>query len=754
MPKAARKPTQRRPAQRQPVRWHFGSKDRVSIHGVAYRVIESSPTTGHIFARVDDPESILPVTHEKMEEIRRDHRFRHERNAFDLTKARTIMDAGIASMRELPADQQEHINWKVDVCKRFLELEARGVTTRGDPSVEQAIEIIENEIASDRGKAADCLRRRYAGRKKSNFDVPRPKRLIEWVNKLVASGMNPLSLRNRTDKSGNWSPKISAEAYAILYKYALKFMSPEQPSIAKLHRDMKTEIDGLNVSRRLRGKPLLDTPSDDRLGEEIKLLPAFDVMAGREGVDVAVNYFRSVGDGLTDMVKRPMQRVEMDEWNVHLHVLLIRAGLWDELDDALKAKVKRVRMVLGAAICCASRCFVAMRLSRKANSENSVAMIDMMVSDKTTIGNASGATTPWEMHSTPELVCTDIGSSYANDTVQSIFTDLEVVFDYPRGGAPFLRGTIERVFRTVDQKLISGFTGRTFSDVVAKGVYDSQARAGLTVDELAEALVLWCVDIYHNTPHDGIGGETPRARWLKLTKEFPLIPPPDMHKRRVALGIELQATLGPKGLRCLGVWYRSRELQSFFELRGKVDVAIRVDQKDLGWISAIVDGDWLTVPGPIAMRGMSAKIWIATNADLRRCNVDMARLLGPVVTKASAILIKLDEKTRTRLNIADNPMSPKELARAHRNKSLGVEFIDDEAGTPAAKEPAGLFDGAVKVSGRKRKAAAESTKKAPETKLERSKTGHRRGTKKATTKPNSPPSKPRTRARKRWIIED
>jgi hypothetical protein len=222
----------------------------------------------------------------------------------------------------------------------------------------------------------------------------------------------------------------------------------------------------------------------------------------------------------------------------------------------------------------------------------------------------------------------------------------------------------------------------------------------------------------------------------------------------VALGIELQATLGPKGLRCLGVWYRSRELQSYFELRGKVDVAIRVDQNDLGWISAKVDDDWLTVPGPIAMRGMSAKIWFATNADMRRRNVDMARLFSPVVMKASAKLMKVDEKSRARINIFDNPLSPKQLAQAHRNKSLGVEFIDDETETPVAKEPAGLFDGAVKVSGHKRKVEAESPMKAPATKLERPKTGRRRGTKKATTKPNSPPSKPRTRARKRWTIED
>jgi putative transposase len=746
----ARKPrnritgTTRRP---EPVRWHFGRQDRVSIYGEPFRVVESSDA-GHIFARVNNPDDVFPVTHEEMEEIRRDHRFRHERNFFDRTRARTVMQAGVAFMRDLPKDDQDLINWKADVCKRFLELEARGIATRGDDSVRAAIEIIARDIADARAKSADGPKRTYAGREEKTYRMPCAKHLIRWANKLIAAGMNPLALRNRRDKRGNREPRLTPDAYAILYDFALKFATPEKLSIAELHRQMVRQFEKINEGRRLRGKSQLQCPSEDRLGKEIAQIPAFHVMAGRESVEAAIAYFRSVDDGMGDLVQRPLQRVEMDEWTVHLHVLAIRAKLWDKLDAATKEKVKRVRMVLGAAIDCASRCLVAMRLTRTPSSENAVAMIDMMVSDKTSIASGSGATTPWEMHGTPELVCTDIGTSYANDVVRSSFADLQVTFDHPSGGAPFLRGTIERVFRTADQKLISRFPGRTFSHTVAKGSYDSHGRAGLTVEDLAEALVRWCVDIYHNTPHSGLGGNTPRARWLELTAKYPPTPPPDQHLRRTVFGIELTATLEPKGLRCLGGWYRSRELQAYFEKRGHVDVLLRVDPKDLGWVSVKVDGDWLTVPGPMAFRGMSAAVWIVIRADIRRRNVNLAKLTRPTVAQAEDALMRLDEKARQRAGIADSPISPAALERAHRMKNLGVEFIDDEEPETGSKG-SGLFARAVMV----RKAQTSGVRKpSPGPAASAKPHCRRRAAKPRKASPTAPWR--RRAARKGWTIED
>ncbi|MFX7949467.1 hypothetical protein ABTK52_18940, partial [Acinetobacter baumannii] len=76
----------------------------------------------------------------------------------------------------------------------------------------------------------------------------------------------------------------------------------------------------------------LEIPDYERFRQEVNNLDPFFVKAGREGIDVAKNYFRAVSSGLVDVV-RPLQRVEIDEWTVHLHVLLIRAGIWETLSD-------------------------------------------------------------------------------------------------------------------------------------------------------------------------------------------------------------------------------------------------------------------------------------------------------------------------------------------------------------------------------------------------------------------------------------
>ena len=42
-----------------------------------------------------------------------------------------------------------------------------------------------------------------------------------------------------------------------------------------------------------------------------------------------------------------------------------------------------------------------------------------------------------------------------------------------------------------------------------KGDYDSAAFANVVAEMLGRALVRYIVDVYHNTPHNGLGGQTP-----------------------------------------------------------------------------------------------------------------------------------------------------------------------------------------------------------------------------------------------------
>lgn len=67
-------------------------------------------------------------------------------------------------------------------------------------------------------------------------------------------------------------------------------------------------------------------------------------------------------------------------------------------------------------------------------------------------------------------------------------TRLGVKFTTTVAGLPWLRGKVERVFRSIDDKFVAMFAGRTFGNAVAKGEYDSEGNACLTIDEFAEAL--------------------------------------------------------------------------------------------------------------------------------------------------------------------------------------------------------------------------------------------------------------------------
>ncbi len=143
----------------------------------------------------------------------------------------------------------------------------------------------------------------------------------------------------------------------------------------------------------------------------------------------------------------------------------------------------------------------------------------MMISDKTPIAQAMGAKTPWDYGCLPHAIATDGGSAFRSDRFRQILADLGIVFVAPQVGQPNKRATVERSFGTTRTQFLQHFTGQTFANIADKGDYDPDKNASLFVDELARALVLYDVDIYHNTPHEGLYGETPRDCWQRLMRE-------------------------------------------------------------------------------------------------------------------------------------------------------------------------------------------------------------------------------------------
>ena len=691
-----------RPVPHSGVLLYFGKHDRIIIGGNAFTCKEVTPK-GYVLARVDNPLITETVTRDEMDAHRRSPDFRHDRDFFNPAAQKARLLGGVVHLRDLSEKEQKDIVWKNDWCLRFLKLVKAGLANHGDDLIEKAIETIKADLAEVAEKAASKGKKKIAGQIVMIRKPPCVTYLRKWVNKLIAGGMNPLALRDqRHVTGGNWTTRFDSDVYVIMWKHVTCFASREKPTRKELHERMEIEIGDINdrrvaANKNPKVKPvLLEIPSYAQFCKEVNTLSKFDVMAGREGADVATKYFHGTTTGLVDIV-RPLQRVELDEWDVHLHILFIRAGLWDTLTDAEKKQVERVRMVLCVAIDCATRCILAMSLARTPTPANAVRVLDMALSEKQHFADAAGALTPWDQCGTWETAVTDAGKTFAGHDFSVRVIDAGITLEIAPAGVPFLRGTIERSWRSLSSKMVNRFAGRTGSNVIDKGDYDSQANASLNLDELAEAFVRYHVDHYHNHPHEGLNGEAPRACWLRLTELYGVMPPPDAAKRRAIFGVGMRATADGDGFRVLGVQFQAAEVHSLFMTHGPTEVELRLDPKDMGAISAKIGGAWLTIDGPEELRGVHVEDWIAAYAELRRRHAAMNKLTRPIVLKAAKYLNDLADNGRKRVNIADRPISPLALARANRTMNLSVSFLADQKAAREANQ--GLFDDALDVTG-------------------------------------------------------
>ncbi len=674
------------------VRLHFGPRDRIVIEGVAYRCAHSD-THGHVFTAEHDAKITRSETHDDMAVIKRSSSFGHDREWYAIGDAKARLHAGVPGISHLPKWERERIQFKYDYVMAFLALEKSDPTvTRGDPSMKAVIAKIAEALNAQAKVATAAGRRRRAGRQSPHSDPPGPKRLREWTKMLVEDNYNPLSLRDDYSGCGR-KPEQNEDKDDLLDEFTDRWLIPSQPSISAVHDDMEAEVDTRNAERAEKDLPLLKVPTYDALCDRIKEVPAYEKVASREGAEAAMKRFRPVGEGLQD-VYRPMQHTEMDHWNIQLHALCKKARVWDDLTPDEKAVVEKKRYVLGAVACRRTRCFSALRMTETATAQSAVELLDMAVSEKHDYATSAGALTPWDICGTMGWMIADGG--FANHAFKQALSGLRINFEIPPNGLAHLRGLIERSFRKIHEGAVARFDGRTFQDIMRKGDYDSEGRAGNCVDELAFALVRWAVDVHHNTPHPSLNYETPRECWLRLTKEFGVDPPPDWHKRRHVFGLEDTRTLGPAGIRFLNVQYRSEKLHAWFVQHGVVDVETRVDERNLGAISVRTGKHWLTVMGPPDFEGVPAWLWIETEADQRRRGRRTADVTAPVRHKAFRDIRDIAEAGRKRIGIDDARATIQQLRAAERSMTIGADF-PEQRDPRAEAATRGLYDDALEV---------------------------------------------------------
>lgn len=664
--------------------FRFGPNDRLQIGAIAYRAANWNEL-GHVFRRDDEYGSAEEFSHAVVNQLLKTGSLVIDRNFYSEAKALARLDHGSIRLSDLSFDDQRKCIWRKDYCDRFIRMQHLDrKVSKSDASMKKAIAQISVEVT-----ALEFRRQAKSGRAGTEVKVllpPSPSRLRTWLKRYIEGGYDPISLWGRQSRSGNRTLRFDSASRIFAKGHACRYADNRRPSKAMVYTEYKEALEQVNAERVAQGKPLLHQFSSRTFEKMIDRLDPFQVCVAREGIEAAKKKFAIINDGL--LVTRPLERVEMDEWNVSLQTLLVDAGVWGLFTPNQQEKLKAVRVWLTAAIDCATRCILALRLSVNAPcADSAISALEMIVSDKTHIAGAAGATTPWNQGGTCESLGMDAGAAFVAIETRIVGAQCGIEMFYPPAGVAQMRPHIESLFANFQDHFARYFAGQTFENVVAKGDYDSVANASLYVDELNKTLVRYVVDAYHNTPHAGLSGETPYNAWLRLTAKYPVLPPPDAEKRRHIFGLLCHRRIGARGIRILGLHYQSPALQMLRRAVGQQKVMVRVDRHDLGEISVHMGDGWLSIPFArqgMDLKGVSYWEWLAASRHLAHRNADMSKLSAPTVMAALRSVRETADMAIVRAELGTPILTQEELDRADRELFRVFDFVD--GGTPSPED--------------------------------------------------------------------
>ena len=355
-----------------------------------------------------------------------------------------------------------------------------------------------------------------------------------------------------------------------------KFMNRQKLTIAKLYRRIKQEC-------KTRGLPV---PARNTVALRIKWLNPVQVKQAREGAD-AVRSLLSAG-GTPPEITAILEQVQIDHTVIDLIVV-------DERD-----RQPIGRPYLTIAIDVFSDCIVGMVVTLEPPSTVSVGLcLAHMVCDKRPWLEQLQLEVDWPMSGKPRSVYVDNAPEFKSEALQRGCEQHGILLSYRPLGQPHYGGIIERLIGTMMGD-IHELPGTTFSNPEARGDYDSEKKAALTLHELERWLTI-AVAYYHGETHYNDLQEPPAKRW---SKGLTLNGPPPVVTNAKAFLIDflpiIRRSLTRTGFRVDYIDYFANTLKPLIARRkkGGTMFLIRRDPRDISriWVLDPDSQKYLEIP--------------------------------------------------------------------------------------------------------------------------------------------------------------
>lgn len=371
--------------------------------------------------------------------------------------------------------------------------------------------------------------------------------------------------------------------------------------------------------------------------------------------------------GVTPEPRYPLDLVQMDHTKVDLILV----------DAAERKPIGRPWITVGIDVF--SRCIAGFHLSLEAPSSTSVGLcLTRMATDKASWLAGLDVEADWPTTGIPGVISVDNAREFHGQAFERGCAQHGIEIDWRPRGQPHFGGVVERVIGTL-MALVHELPGTTFSNAAERGRYDSDKTACLTLAELERWLAVAIAKVYHLRPHEGLGGETPLARWRSGVEAMraegrTLSAAHDPTLFTIDFLPVAHRTLRRTGIVMDHVTYFSEVLKPWIAAQMPRRVLIRRDPRDLSRIHVLdpTDNSYLEVPyrdrsrPPITL--WEHKLAVRRLREQRRTAVDEPSLFAAVEEMRG---IEASAKTSTR------------SARRNQARRASLRVVEDAKVRPA-----------------------------------------------------------------------
>jgi len=478
------------------------------------------------------------------------------------TRPKKSSNDGILLPEERPLDLSDYPSHLVEKA-RFREyvlkpLAAIPPRNRTKQIVEKRVETIRGEIGGD---PARCHLLRGLT----------PRNVYRWLSRYEEAGGDIRALIDDYARSGGkGKSRLPAEVNALL------------ETVIKDHyyrREVITIDDILHLTAARMEEENRFRPADEQLklpdrttvARRIDALDMRERFTARHGKRAAKQEFDQVGQMNYPTV--PLERVEIDHTAVNVIVV----------DEADNLPLGRPSLTFGIDV--ATRFPLGYYTGFEPPSYYTVMeCLHHLISPKPDIRQLYNTEHGWSAYGIPSTLVVDNGKEFVGRDLEDAALLLGMTLIYAPVRTPEFKATVERNFRTIDSGLFHTVDGTTFSNILARGDYNSAQTAVITLAELEQMLNIFMMDVYAERYHTGLNG-IPARRWEQATQNgfFPRLPSSG-DELRILLGRIEHRVIQRYGLEFMRLRYNHPDLSSLrHRLKGQA-VKFKYHPGDLGRI--------------------------------------------------------------------------------------------------------------------------------------------------------------------------